>query len=112
MNALLLALPGLAFALLAAHFHRASAWPLALGCVALIVLLALRRRWVAWLAQACLAAGALEWAWTAAVYVQQRIALGQPWVRLAVILGGVALLTAASALVFRTRRLQARFVRA
>jgi hypothetical protein len=37
------------------------------------------------------------------------LALGQPWVRLVVILGTVALLTAASALVFRNPRLKARY---
>ena len=38
-----------------------------------------------------------------------RIALGQPWTRLALILGAVALFTAASALVFSHRRLATRF---
>ncbi len=109
MNAALLIVPGLALALLGAHFYRAGSWPLMLACVVLVALLAWPRAWVARLVQACLFAGALEWAWTAYAFVQQRIAMGQPWTRLALILGAVTLLTAASALVFRSERLRARF---
>ena len=56
--------------------------------------------------------GALEWLWTAWWLVQQRLALGQPWLRLAFILGLVAVLTVASALVFRSAALRARYGRA
>lgn len=109
MHALLLIFPVLAFAALAAHFYRAGSWPLMLACLVLIVLLAWPRAWVARLAQVCLVAGALEWVWTAFGLIQQRMALGQPWSRLALILAAVALFTAAAALVFRHRRLRARF---
>ncbi len=54
-------------------------------------------------------AGAAEWLWTAALLAQQRLALGQPWLRMALILGAVALLTLGAALVFRSAGLQARF---
>jgi hypothetical protein len=109
MHALLLIFPVLAFAALAAHFYRAGSWPLMLMSLVLIVLLAWPRAWVARLVQVCLVAGALEWVWTAFGYIQQRMALGQPWSRLALILAAVALFTAAAALVFRHRRLRARF---
>jgi hypothetical protein len=109
MTTLLLLPPALALALLGAHFYRAAQWPLVAVCLLLVTLLALPRRWVAWLVQAGLALGALEWLWTAAIFVQQRQALGRPWLRLALILGGVALLTALAALVFRSRRLQRRY---
>ena len=108
MNALLL-LPLLALGLLGAHFYRAAAWPLVGLCVVLVVLLAWRRAWVARLVQVALVLGALEWLWTAFWLVQQRLALGQPWLRLALILGAVAALTAASALVFRSAALRRRY---
>ena len=108
---LLLTLPALALAVLAAHFYRAAAWPLVLACLALIGLLALPRAWVARLVPLCLAAGSVEWVRTGYGLVQQRIALGEPWARLAVILAAVALATAASAWVFRSPRLRAHFVR-
>ena len=41
--------------------------------------------------------------------VQQRLALGQPWQRMALILCAVAAFTAASALVFRSAALRARY---
>ena len=109
MNAVLLMVPGLALAMLGAHFYRAGSWLLLLACLVLIALLAWPRAWVARLVQASLVAGAIEWVWTAYGYVEQRIALGQPWTRLVLILGAVAVLTAAAALVFRNARLRARF---
>lgn len=109
MSILLLMAPALSLAVLAAHFFRAGTWWLALASAVLIALLAVPRAWVARLVQACLLVGSVEWAWTAVALVQQRIALGQPWARLAVILGAVALLTAVSVLVFRSVRLKARY---
>jgi hypothetical protein len=93
--------PLLALALLGAHFHRAGNPWLVAGCVVLIGLAAWPRRWAARLVQLALLAGAAEWLWTAWRLVQARQALGQPWARLAVILGGVALFTALAAAVFR-----------
>lgn len=101
--------PALALLLLAAHFYRAAAWPLVLLTLGLLGLLALRRRWVPRLLQVALLAGAGEWLWTAALLAQQRLALGQPWLRMALILGGVALLTLAAALVFRSAALKSRY---
>jgi hypothetical protein len=101
--------PALALLLLAAHFYRAAAWPWFMATLALLPLLALRRSWVPRVLQLALLAGAAEWLWTAALLAQQRLALGQPWLRMACILGGVALLTLAAALVFRSARLKARY---
>jgi len=109
MSILLLLAPALSFVVLAAHFYRAGTWWLALTSAVLLSLLALPRAWVARLVQACLLAGSGEWLWTTFTLVQQRLALGQPWVRLAVILAAVALATAASALVFRAARLRVRY---
>jgi len=108
----LLLLPALALGLLGAHFYRAANGPLVGLCVVLVVLLAWPRAWVARLVQVALALGALEWLWTASWLIQQRLALGQPWLRLAIILGAVAVFTAASALVFRSATLRARYRRA
>lgn len=106
---ILLLLPLLALGLLGAHFYRAAWWPLVWACALLALSLAWPRAWVARLVQAALVLGAAEWLWTAFVLVQQRQALGQPWLRLALILAAVALFTAGSALVFRHAALRARF---
>lgn len=105
----LLLAPALALLLLAAHFYRAAAWPGVLAALALLALLGLRRTWVPRVLQLALLAGAAEWMWTAALLAQQRLALGQPWLRMALILGAVALLTLAAALVFRSAGLKAHY---
>lgn len=110
MPALLMTLPALSLAVLGAHFYRSGLWLLlALCALGLVLMLTLRRRWTAQLLQWGLLLGAAEWLWTTLVLVQQRMALGQPWQRLALILLGVAALTAASALVFRHPRLRQRY---
>jgi len=108
MRAFLLLWPALALILLGAHFYRAAAWPLVLLCLVLVALLAWPRAWAARLVQAALLLGAAEWLWTALLLVQQRQALGLPWLRMSLILGAVALFTAASALVFRHAGLRSR----
>lgn len=105
-----LVLPALALLLLGAHFFRAALVPLTVVCLGLVALLFVRARW-AWLAlQAALALGTLEWLRTAWTFASARAALGQPYTRLLVILGGVALLTALGVLVLRTRTARSHFV--
>lgn len=107
MTALLFAAPVISLLLLGAHFFRDGAWPLAAACAVLVFLLAWRRPWVPRLLQAALALGTVEWLWTTFVLVQERVAEGRPWMRLAIILGVVSLVTAASAVALE--RLRARY---
>jgi hypothetical protein len=109
MHVVWLLAPGLALTLLGAHFWRAGAWPLVALSAAFLMLLALPRSGVVRVVQAALVLGALEWLRTACGFVQARLALGQPWMRLAIILGAVALFTAAAAFVFRHPRLRVRY---
>lgn len=109
MNLLRLLGPAVALLLLAAHFARAQWWLPAGISVALVGLLAIRRRWAARAVQAALVLGAIEWLRTLAALAATRMAIGQPYARLVVILGVVAGLTLASALVFRSRALRERF---
>jgi len=60
--------------------------------------------------QGLLVAGAGEWLATAVGLVMFRQALGLPWLRLAIILGLVALCTLLSALVFKTSGLKSRYL--
>jgi hypothetical protein len=89
------------FLLLAAHFDRAGLVPVVVLCVVAPLLLLLRKPWVPMLFQALLVLGALEWLRALYGFVQMRMAFGEPWTRLAVILGAVALFTALSGLAFR-----------
>jgi hypothetical protein len=99
----------LALLLLAAHFYRAGWLPLAALSVALLALLAVPRAWAARALQLALALGAIEWLRTLASFAAARMATGQPYLRLALILGAVAAFTLLAAAVFRQRRLRERY---
>jgi len=108
-SVLRLVLPAVALALLAAHFLRGSELALASAAVLALALLFLPRPWAARTAQAALGLGVIEWLRTLAALVAQRISSGEPWLRLAAILGAVALLTALSLVVFRAAPVRAHF---
>ncbi len=98
-----------ALAVLAAHFYRAQNL-VAVGMVAaLFALFFIRTRWAGLALQASLVIGALEWIRTAAGIAAVRESMGQPWTRMAIILGAVALATAASALAVRSARARRHF---
>ena len=95
----------LSFLLLAAHFYRAG-YPVVTGaCIGILFLLLLRKSWIPRLFQGMLILGALEWLRALYFFAAMRIAWDQPWLRLALILGAVALFTALSGLVFNSRKL-------
>ena len=109
MRSALLAVPALALLLLAAHFFHAGAGFVAALCVLLIALLFVPRAWAGRSVQVVLAVGTVEWVLTAWTLAEARMARGEPWVRLVVILGSVALLTAIAAALFQHPALRARF---
>ena len=86
--------------LLGAHFFRAGLTFLAVLIVLFPVLLLVKRACVARLAQLVLVLGGIEWVRTLIIFVAARREMGQPWTRLAVILGTVALFTIGSGLLF------------
>ena len=102
--------PALAFLVLAAHFFREGRLAVGAACLLLLPLLFVPRRWAAFALQTGLIAGALVWMRAATALLAIRLGAGQPWIRLAVILGGVTLATAAGLLVFRSGRVK-RFFR-
>jgi hypothetical protein len=107
-----LLLPALALLLLGAHFFRAGLVPVAAVCVALLALLFVRTAWAARAMQGALVLGVLEWLRTAWVFASARAEAGQPYGRLLVILGSVALLTGLAAVALRSRTAREHFRRA
>jgi len=95
--------------LLAAHFFRAGQTVLAVVPLILFIPLILREKWVPWLIQLALVLGAVEWVRTLVSVAQIRMEYDMPWARMAVILGAVALFTALSSLVFRSKGLRKRY---
>jgi hypothetical protein len=101
--------PVVAFLLLAAHFYRAGIHLAVAVAVAMIVLVFVRRPWAARIIQLALVLAGIEWLRSAVTLVHARGAMGEPYLRLALILGGVALFTALAALVVQTRRAREHF---
>lgn len=108
MAALLLIPVVLSFVVLAAHVVRMGI-PFLPFLLALAPLLLLTRQvWAARLLQFVLLMGTLEWVRTTMVLTRSRMVQGEPWVRMAVILVAVAIVTAASALALRHPRFRSR----
>ncbi len=101
--------PALAFMLLAAHFYRGEHFVLVAAALVAALLVAVRRPWAARTLQALLVLGAIEWMRTAIELALARSARGEPFLRLAIILGAVALFTALASLLPLTRTLRAHF---
>ncbi len=99
----------LSLLVLGAHLLRAGAGCLFWGVLALVPLLFLRRPWVARTVQLVLVLGALEWIRTLVLLYQERVATGQDFLRMTIILGVVAAVTFASSLVFQTEKLNRRY---
>ena len=96
----------LSFVVLGAHFMRSGNSIGVVGALVLIALLFVRQPWVARFMQVLLVLGALEWIRTLVELYQVRVALGQPYGRMIVILGLVAAVTACSALAFQSKALK------
>ncbi len=97
--------------LMAAHFSRAGNLVFVIISLAAPFLLVLRYKWVALVFQVALVLAAMEWLRSLLAIAVRRQEMGEPWIRMAVILGAVALLTALSALVFWTKGMKERYSR-
>ncbi len=96
----------LSLLVLAAHFLRGGCLPVAVGVLALLALLAVRRPWVPRLLQVVLTLGAIEWIRMLVTLAMERSARGEPFLRMALILGTVAAVTLISAFLFETAKLR------
>ncbi len=95
--------------LMTAHFSRNGPPVLVVVSFGLPLILLVPRPWVARVVQLALLLGALEWVRATVAIALRRQSAGEPWTRMAVILGAVALVTALSALVFKMKALRERY---
>ncbi len=86
--------------LLGAHFRWHGMNLLSIPAVLFPALLFIKRAWAARTVQIILFLGALEWVRTTIEIAFRRMDAGEPWLRMAIILGAVAVFTAVSALPF------------
>ncbi len=101
----------LATLIVAAHFLRAGQAALGAASVAALGLLFIRRRWVLLVGQGLLFSAAALWVTVAVDLIRMRLVLGDPWIRMAIILGAVPLFTLFAAMMLRTKTLKSRFAR-
>lgn len=94
---------------LVAHFYRSGNLVVVALLALLPLMLFIRKPWVPGLYVGVLLIGAAEWVRTLLVIADVRQAQGAPWMRMAMILGAVALVTAASSLVFASRSMRKRY---
>lgn len=87
--------------LLGAHFSRIGINSLSIIALLFPFLLLFKYPWVPRVIQVVLVLGALEWIRATLMYIDIRIDKGEDWLRLAVIIGVVALFTGLSSLSFR-----------
>ena len=99
----------LSMLVLGAHYLRYANMTEVAVCVLLPFLLLLRRRFVVRVFQIALLIAAFIWTDTVLNLVEMRQQIGYAWTRMAIILAGVILFTLASAFVFYTKTLRARY---
>ena len=95
--------------ILSAHFSRGDLFVLSIICLLIPFLLFIKQGWIIRTIQTLLIFGSIEWIRTLFVYVNERQAIGEPYIRLVIILGIIALFTGLSALVFRNQALKERY---
>ena len=91
----------LSLLMLGAHFLRFGQLPLVALCLVLLVPLFVPRPAAQAVVRWALTLGSAVWLWTLVQDVRQRLAYGEPFLRLALILGAVALFTGGSAWMLR-----------
>lgn len=109
MRPLAITLAVLSLLTLAAHFLRSSNLFFVIVCVVLIGFFWVRAGWARRTLQIALAFGALEWLRVAMDIGEMRQLHGEPWVRMAVILGSVALVAGLAALALESRQMKVHF---
>lgn len=104
-----LSLPILSCVLLAAHFSRVQNDWFAAACLVFPFILLSKKEWVMRIFQVFLLFGGIIWIERTILLVRMRQRIGQSWLRLAIILGVVAIFTILSAAVFNTKKIRAIF---
>ena len=94
------------FLILSAHFSRGNLFVLSIIFLMIPLILFIKQAWVVRLTQIILIIGSLEWIRSMFIYINQRQTIDEPYLRLVIIIGIVALFTGLSALVFRNQSLK------
>jgi len=93
----------ISFLILGAHFLRGGNTVLTLVLISAPLLLFVKKPWSFYMVKFFLYMGALAWLYTAYELMVQRMAWGEPWLRMVLILAGVALFTAWSGMLMNSK---------
>ena len=95
--------------ILAAHFYRSGTIVLSILCVLVAFLPFYKATLIPRLMQLFLILGTLEWIRIIIIRISERMDLGEPWLRLLIILGFVALITLLSVFIFENNIIKQRY---
>ena len=95
--------------ILSAHFLRDSNLLLTLVYILLPFVLMIKKRLALLLVQGMAYAGGIIWINTLIKIAQRRISYGEPWIRMAVILGAVALFTILAGLLLNSSKVKEQY---
>jgi hypothetical protein len=101
----------LSFLILAAHFSRADNLVLMILCLLVPTLMFIKRRWVLLVIQILLYCGVFVWINTIIQLASERIDLGQPWLRMGIILSFIALITGLSGVLLNSNAIKKKYTR-
>lgn len=93
--------------LLAAHFSRAGSDLLAVMSLFIPLLFLVKQKWVILTLEIVAYLASVIWLYGAYAYIQIRIATGDDWMRLLIIMGSVALYTAWTGFFLRSEKIKA-----
>lgn len=99
----------ISIALLSAHYYRAGILPLVIIISLSLLVLLVRQSWAVRIIQVELFIGGMEWIRTVYSLVMARQSMDMPWIRMALILGTVSLVSFCSIFIFRARSLKTRY---
>ena len=95
--------------MLGAHFMRGSEPFLTIVCILTPFILLIKKRFSLILVQVMAYAGGSVWIYTIIEIARRRIEYGQPWIRMAIILGAVALITVLAGLLLNSRKMKEKY---
>ena len=94
----------ISYLLLAAHFLREGEMILTIACLFIPFLLFIKKRWSLTVVQIFTYGGVLVWIQTLFLLVNARLNMGESWMRMAIILGVIILLTLTSGLLLNSNQ--------
>ncbi|MDO8283214.1 MAG: hypothetical protein Q7U10_11440 [Thermodesulfovibrionia bacterium] len=92
--------------IISAHFYRHYNYPMMIVSILVPLLLLIKKRGILILIQLFALAGAGVWINTIVVIANERMRSGEPWIRMAVILGAVAAFTLFSGLLLNLKKVK------